>query len=84
MRKILIVVTLLAAAACAGSTTAPQHRDGPCKSGYILSSGGVCVPEQRIPATHAPSLDVGDPCTTPDGRSGYTVSAGLTTYCQPN
>lgn len=26
----------------------------------------------------------GEPCTTSDGRSGYVVTSGFQTYCQPN
>lgn len=44
----------------------------------------ACSQHPAAPAKQADSASVkkdGEPCTTPDGRSGYVVTSGFQTYC---
>jgi hypothetical protein len=49
-----------------------------------LAVGACATPTAPVAKNFVPTVgrDVGDPCETPDGRSGFTISLGDKLVCQ--
>lgn len=75
MRYAVALILLCSIFAC-GTPTAPQvHQDGECRTGYLMSSGGQCVPQNRVPVANSGSIPSFDVLCWVEGR-GYLITAG--------